>query len=65
MLSPVKHPKALSPVTHRAFDSSVDLCILLLLTEAGSIPHYSNEEQIFKVDNFGKLISACEPLHLI
>jgi len=41
------------------------LCILLLLTEAGSIPHYSNEEQTFKADNFGKLISTCEPPHLV
>lgn len=65
VLGPVKHPKTFSPVEHRAFDSSLDPCILLLLTGAGSIPHYSNEEQIFKADNFGKLISACEPLHLI
>lgn len=65
MLSPTKYPKALSPVKPCAFDFSVDLCILLLLTEAGNIPYYSSEEQIFKADNFGKLISACELLHLI
>lgn len=63
MLSPVKRWKHLVlPSTMHLTD--VDLCILLLLTETGSIPHCSKEEQVFNIYYFRKLTSACEPLHL-